>query len=79
MAKGYHLNVFVDREIERALRDHADKTGLPLSAVVRDLLRHALGTVSTQREAGWREGYNAGLRAVQSSVGEALRGLSPES
>jgi hypothetical protein len=78
MAKGYHLNVFVDREIERALRDHAEKAGQPLSAVVRDLLRHALGTVSSHREAGWQEGYTAGLRAVQTRIGEALKGLAPE-
>ncbi|NIO41525.1 MAG: hypothetical protein GTO41_15930 [Burkholderiales bacterium] len=72
----YHLNVKIDRELERALRAHAEASGLELSAATRDLLRHALGVVSNGRDAGWLEGYNAGLAAVKKTVGEALRDLA---
>ena len=74
----YHLNCMVDRELERALRAHAKASGLQISAATRDLLRHALGVVSSEREAGWIEGYNAGLAKVKKTVGTALSKMARE-
>lgn len=73
----YHLNVLIDKELERALRLHADQAGLQLSQAVRDLLRHALGVVSSTRDAGWREGYTRGIAEVQRTVNDALKKLTP--
>lgn len=68
----------IDDELRRALSAHAEAADLSLSATVRDLLRHAVGVVSSEREAGWIEGYNAGLAAVNKTVGQALGKLSRE-
>jgi metal-responsive CopG/Arc/MetJ family transcriptional regulator len=70
----HHLNVILDPELEAALQRHIEASGIDnRSAVVRDLLRHALGVVPSERSAGWREGYNAAVAAVQKSIGTALR------
>ena len=75
---GYHLNVIVPLELERALRQHARDAGLSVSQATRDLLRHALGVVPTTRDAGWREGYTAASaevsKAVQTALAEVARG-----
>ena len=77
MAKRYHINLFLDPELGRALENHMAESGIDnRSAVVRDLLRHALGVVGSKREAGWREGYQAGLAEVRKTVGDALRKLT---
>ncbi len=78
MPRNYHLNVMIDKELECALRAHADASGIDLSGATRDLLRYALGVVSSDREAGWHEGYNAGLAAVKKTVGNALTQLARE-
>jgi uncharacterized protein (DUF697 family) len=78
VAKNYHLNVMIDPELERALRAHAEAAGMELSGAVRDLLRHALGVVSSSRDAGWAEGYNAAYGKVQRAINQALTDVKPE-
>lgn len=73
MGKTYHLNVWLDPELERALEIHLEQSGLRnRSAVVRDLLRHSLGLVTSTREAGWHEGYNAAVGEVKKTLSTAL-------
>ena len=73
----YHLNVLIDDELNHALRLHMDQSGLKISQAVRDLLRHALGTVSSSRDAGWHEGYTAAVAEVRKTVNIALREVIP--
>lgn len=78
MARNYHLNVMIDPELERALRAHAEAAGIELSGAVRDLLRHALGVVSSTREAGWAEGYNAAYSKIARAVNKAINEIKPD-
>ena len=75
MPRNYHLNVVIDAELERALRAHVKASGLNLSSASRDLLRHALGVVTSERDAGWIEGFNAGIAQVKQTVSSALNEL----
>lgn len=71
------INLLVDRELLAALATHAQQRGINLSAAVRDLLRHALGIVSSPQDAGWREGYVAGFQAMQQATLDAAAATSP--
>lgn len=75
MANNYHLNVMIDRELELALRAHAESRGVNLSAAARDILRHGLGVVGDGHDAGWIEGFNSGVGEVKKTVSTALSKL----
>lgn len=70
------LQVRLDPELDRALQHHAASAGISVSAAARDLLRRALGVVSSPYEAGWREGYVAAVGQVQETVQRAFASVT---
>jgi hypothetical protein len=78
MGRSYHFNLWLDEELEAALRMHAHQSGLKLSQVARDLLRHALGIVSSPRDAAWREAYSEVSGTVRKRVNQALREIADD-
>jgi plasmid stability protein len=78
MAGAYHFNLWLDEELETALRLHAAESGLKLSQAARDLLRHALGLVASPRDAAWREAYNETTAEVRKRVNQALRTIADD-
>jgi len=78
MARAYHFNLWLDEELEAALRHHANESGLKLSQAARDLLRHALGLVSSPRDAAWIEAYNECSGLVRKRINQALKQIADE-
>jgi hypothetical protein len=78
MARAYHFNLWLDEELEMALRHHADESGLKLSQAARDLLRYALGLVSSPKDAAWVEAYNESAALVRKRVNQALKQIADE-
>ena len=72
------LHVRLDGPTEKALRHHMAAGKLTRSQAVRDLLRHALGTVSGEREAGWHEGLMAGKAEYMKQIGRTAHALQPK-
>lgn len=70
-----HIHVVLDAELEEALRSRAEANGITVSAEARDLLRRAVGTVKTERQAGWWEGYFAAKAELYRAVGTAVTEL----
>jgi hypothetical protein len=71
------LSVVIDTELDQLLAAHAAQRGIVISAAVRDLLRHALGAVTNENDAGWREGRSAAWAAVRKAITEALHAVPP--
>jgi len=59
------LSIRLDPALAQALAAHATRANLTESQVARDLLRHALGTVQSPRDAGWHEGFFAGANEIK--------------
>lgn len=78
MAGSYHFNLWLDAELEAALRHYATEKGVKLSQAARDLLRHALGLVSAPREAAWLEAYNEASAVTRKRINQALRRIADE-
>jgi hypothetical protein len=76
MSSGKPINVLLDRELYMALENHAAQAGLTISQATRDLLRHALGVVTSTKDAGWREGYQAAVVSVHKAVVQAISSIS---
>ncbi len=74
MAKGRHLNVILDQELDALLRQDAQLRGISVSAAVRDALR-AYFQVADVGDRAWREAYLAAYRAIQKQHQEALASL----
>jgi hypothetical protein len=72
MPKPYHLNVKLDPELARALAHHAEAGGMNVSEATRDLLRHALGTVTSYEQSVLIEARNRALGAVKKAVLTAI-------
>lgn len=75
MSKGYHLNVKLDPELYRALSHHADGAALNLSEATRDLLRHALATVTSHDQAMMIEARNRAIALVKKAVATAIASI----
>jgi len=73
-----HINVKIDREMDRALRLRADRAKLPLSTVVRDVLAHGLGIAESPRQAGWRAGRQEAYAAGRKALEEAFSQVPPD-
>jgi hypothetical protein len=58
--------------------EHAHESGLKLSQAARDLLRHALGLVSSPRDAAWREAYNEAAGEARKRINQALREIADD-
>jgi predicted nucleic acid-binding OB-fold protein len=78
MAGSYHFNLWLDSELEAALRHYAAEKGIKLSQAARDLLRHALGLVSTPREAAWIEAFNEASAVTRKRINQALRQIADD-
>jgi hypothetical protein len=74
----FHLNLVIDEELHIALLAFANRAHVNLSQAVRDLLRHALGVVSSPREAGWYEGKNEAAATVLHAVQAAIAKIPAE-
>lgn len=72
MAKTRHIHVVLDAELEEKIRSRAERNGISVSAEARDLLRRAVGTVKTAKEAGWWEGFFAAKAEVAQAIQGAL-------
>jgi hypothetical protein len=78
MGRSYHLNLWLDDELSTALEAHARNAGLTRSQVTRDLLRHALGLVSSPRDSAWVEAYNSVVADARRKINQALRRIADE-
>lgn len=78
MGRSYHFNLWLDEELETALRAHAHESGLKLSQAARDILRHGLGLVSSPRDSAWIEAYNETAATVRRRVNQALKEIADE-
>ena len=56
------LVVRIEPDLDVALRQHAKARAMNKSEAVRDLLRRAVGTVSTEEQAGYRLGMDRARR-----------------
>lgn len=56
------LVVRIEPDLDTALRQHAKARGFNKSEAVRDLLRRAVGTVSTEEQAGYKLGMDRARR-----------------
>jgi len=72
VASSRSIHIVLDPELEEKLRARAERNGLTVSAEARDLLRRAVGTVKSERTAGWMEGFMAAKAEVARAVQEAL-------
>lgn len=72
MATSRSIHIVLDPELEEKLRARAERNGLTVSAEARDLLRRAVGTVKSEKSAGWREGFMAAKAEVARRVQEVL-------
>lgn len=62
------VTIQLDDALKERLVEHATGRGLSLSTHARDLLRRALGLVTTEYEAGYAEGEVAAHRDVLSGI-----------
>ena len=76
-SRGIILNCLIDDDLEYALVQFYEGRNITRSAGTRDLLRHALGLISDEYDAGWREGHMAAHAAVKSCVLVALGNVPP--
>lgn len=72
MAKKGRLECRLDDELDDMLAAEERATGLTRSQVARYLMRRALDTGITPREAGAREGFFAAVAEVKAAMGEML-------
>lgn len=75
MAKSRHIHVVLDTELEEKIRSRAEKNGISVSAEARDLLRRAVGSVKSEKSAGWWEGFFAAKAEVAQAIQGALADL----
>jgi negative regulator of replication initiation len=72
MGRTYHLNVKIDQELYRALASHAERAALNMSEATRDLLRHALATVTSPDQSIVIEAQNRAIAQVKRAVNQAI-------
>lgn len=71
-APTHRLEVRVDPEIERYIRDEMEATGLSRSQVVRYALRRAMDAGVSAREAGAKEGFLAAVHEIHNGMNDML-------
>lgn len=67
-----HIHIVLDADLEEKIRARAEHNGITLSAEARDLLRRAVGTVKTAKEAGWWEGFYEAKAEIYRLIGTTM-------